>query len=165
MLETQDFNDDKKDAGEIGASHTVTAIYEVVPAAIKSEIPKVKTPKVASLKYQLRAEAAPPANNAANNDELLTLKLRYKQPDGDRSTKLEFPITDNGQPFAEATDDFKFASAVASFGMLLRNSEHRGNTSYDSVLEIAEEGAGKDRHGYRAEFLQMVRRAKELAAE
>jgi len=165
MLKTQDFNDDKKDAGEIGAGHTVTAIYEVVPAAIKVETLEVEAPKVDPLKYQLRAEAAAPASDADASDELLTLKLRYKQPDGDRSTKLEFPITDNGQPFAEATDDFKFASAVASFGMLLRNSEHCGNATYDAVLEIAEDGAGKDRHGYRAEFLQLVRQAKQLAGE
>ncbi len=166
MLKTQDFNDDKKDAGEIGAGHTVTAIYEVVPAGVA-----VETPKVDPLKYQLRAEAAAPlaaakpASDADASDELFTLKLRYKQPDGDRSTKLEFPITDNGQPFAEASDDFKFASAVASFGMLLRHSEHSGNASYDAVLEIAEDGSGKDLHGYRAEFLQLVRQAKVLAGE
>ena len=165
LLETQDFNDDKKDAGEIGAGHTVTAIYEVVPAGVK-----VETPKVDALKYQQHAEKAPqPRNRAASvadaSDELLTLKLRYKQPDGDTSTKLEFPIIDNGQSFAEATDDFKFASAVVSFGMLLRHSEHGGNSSYASVLEIAEEGSGKDVHGYRAEFLQLVRQAKVLAGE
>ena len=166
MLETQDFNDDKKDAGEIGAGHTVTAIYEVVPAGVKKE-----TPKVDPLKYQLRAEVAAPSEAAprlrdgATSDELLTLKIRYKQPDGDKSTKLEFPITDNGQPFAEATDDFKFASAVASFGMLLRHSEHSGNASYGAVSEIAEESLGKDLHGYRAEFLQLVRQAKVLAGE
>ncbi len=166
MLETQDFNDDKKDAGEIGAGHTVTAIYEVVPAGVE-----VETPEVDPLKYQLRAAAAEPSeaakttSDADASDELLTLKLRYKQPGGDSSTKLEFPITDNGQTFAEATDDFKFASAVASFGMLLRHSEHRGNTTYSAVLEIAEDGSGKDLHGYRAEFLQLVRQAKVLAGE
>lgn len=95
----------------------------------------------------------------------MTLKIRYKQPDGDTSTKLEFPITDAGQPFAEATGDFKFAAAVASFGMLLRDSEHRGETSYDAVLEIAEDGSTRDPHDYRTEFLQMVRQAKSLAGE
>ena len=178
MLETQDFNDDKKDAGEIGAGHTVTAIYEVVPAGVAVETPKVDPLKyqpraetTAPVKQQLRAEAAAPTepaktpSDADASDELLTLKLRYKQPDGDRSTKLEFPITDNGQTFAEATDDFKFASAVASFGMLLRHSEHSGNASYAAVLEIAEDGGGKDLRGYRAEFLQLVRQAKVLAGE
>ena len=81
------------------------------------------------------------------------------------STKLEFPITDNGQSFAKASDDFKFASAVASFGMLLRNSQHQGHTSFSAVEEIAQDGVGKDEHGYRAEFLQLVRRAKQLAGE
>ena len=160
MLKTQDFNDDKKDAGEIGAGHTVTAIYEVVP-----EGQTVDTPVVDALKYQQHVDKTKAANDADASGELLTLKIRYKQPDGDRSTKLEFPITDNGQTFAEATDDLKFASSVASFGMLLRHSEHCGTASYDAVLEIAEEGSGKDLRGYRAEFLQLVRQAKALAGE
>ena len=162
MLKTEDFNDDKKDAGEIGAGHTVTAIYEIVPAGQSVDVPAVDP-----LKYQ---KAARPAldQDALEQDatgELLTLKLRYKQPDGDKSTKVEFPITDIGQSFAEASDDFKFASAVASFGMLLRHSEHQGATSYSAVEEIAQEGAGEDRHGYRAEFLQLVRQARQLAGE
>lgn len=165
MLKTQDFNDDKKDAGEIGAGHTVTAIYEVVPAG-----KQVETPAVDPLKYQQPAKTAPStavatADAADASGELLTLKIRYKQPDGDTSTKLEFPITDNGQSFAAATNDFKFASAVASFGMLLRNSEHRGYTSYSAVEEIAQDSTGEDTQGYRAEFLQLVRHAKQLAGE
>jgi len=157
MLRTEDFNDDKKDAGEIGAGHTVTALYEVVPAG-KS----VNVPGADPLKYQ---QAAQPANEATASDELLTLKIRYKAPDGDTSTKLEFPITDGGGSFAEATDDFQFAAAVASFGMLLRDSVHRGNTSYAAVLEIAENSVGRDMHEYRAEFLQLVQRAQQLAGE
>ncbi len=159
MLETEDFNDDKKDAGEIGAGHTVTAIYEVVPAGQATEDPAVDP-----LKYQTPAKSKL-TNDAGALEELLTLKLRYKQPDGDKSTKVEFPITDEGKAFAEATDDFKFASAVASFGMLLRSSEHRGTTSYSAVQEIAQDGTGKDKHGYRAEFLQLVHQAKALAGE
>ena len=157
MLRTEDFNDDKKDAGEIGAGHTVTALYEIVPTG-----KAVGTPSVDPLKYQ---QSAKPTSEGATSDELLTLKIRYKQPDGDTSTKLEFPISDAGGSFAEATDDFQFAAAVASFGMLLRNSEHRGNTSYAAVLEIAESGAGRDLHEYRAEFLQLVKRARQLAGE
>lgn len=95
----------------------------------------------------------------------MTLKIRYKQPDGDKSTKLEFPVTDNRQQFGAASDDFKFAAAVASFGMLLRDSEYRGTSSYESVLEIAEDGSGRDPHEYRAEFLRIVRRARQLAGE
>ncbi|NOY43010.1 MAG: VWA domain-containing protein [Planctomycetes bacterium] len=171
MLRTEDFNDDKKDAGEIGAGHTVTALYEIVPAG-KS----VDAGSVDPLKYQPgeKPASAGLANEKSGpaSDELLTLKIRYKKPDGDKSTKLEFPINDNGNSFAEATPDFKFAAAVASFGMLLRNSEHRGETSYDAVLEIAESvvympvsGREPDPHGYRAEFLKLVQQAKNLAGE
>ena len=101
----------------------------------------------------------------AESDELLTLKIRYKQPDGDTSTKLEFPISDIGGSFAEASGDFKFAAAVASFGMLLRDSEHRGTTSCGAVLEFAGDGATRDPHGYRAELLGMVQQAKQLSGE
>lgn len=158
MLKTEDFNNDKKDAGEIGAGHTVTAIYEVVPAG-----QTIDTPAVDPLKYQ--QSRAKPSSDADTSEELLTLKLRYKQPDEDVSTKLEFPITDEGQSFAKASDDFKFASAVASFGMLLRHSQQQGITSYSAVEEIAQDGTGRDKHGYRAEFLQLVRQAKQLAGE
>ncbi len=96
---------------------------------------------------------------------MLTLKIRYKQPDGDTSTKLESPNTDGGGTFAGATEDFQFAAVVASFGMLLRASEHFGNISCAAVLEIAENGVKRDPHDYRAEFLQMVRRAQQLAGE
>ncbi len=157
MLKTEDFNDDKKDAGEIGAGHTVTAIYEVIPAGQPFEAPGVDP-----LKYQQRAK---PQGETDDSGELLTLKLRYKQPDEDVSTKLEFPITDTEGSFAKASDDFKFASAVASFGMLLRHSQHQGHTSYSAVEEIANDGVGEDQHGYRAEFLQLVRRAKQLAGQ
>jgi Ca-activated chloride channel family protein len=157
MLRTEDFNDDKKDAGEIGAGHTVTALYEVVPMG-KS----VGSPEVDPLKYQSTAK---PVSDLQASDELLTLKIRYKKPDAQTSTKLEIPITDGGGSFAEATGDFQFAAAVASFGMLLRNSEHQGNSSYAAVLEIAENGAQRDPQGYRAEFLQLVQRARQLAGE
>ena len=157
MLRTEDFNDDTKDAGEIGAGHTVTALYEIVPTG-----KAVGTPSVDPLKYQQSAKKFIDGPMIA---ELLTLKIRYKQPDGDTSTKLEFPISDAGGSFAEATGDFQFAAAVASFGMLLRDSEHRGNASYAAVLEIAEAGAKRDPHGYRAEFLQLVGRARQLAGE
>ncbi|QDS98457.1 vWA domain-containing protein [Adhaeretor mobilis] len=165
MLEAKDFNDDKKDAGEIGAGHTVTALYEIVPAG-----QSITSTDVDDLKYQESPESRDQRleenkEDLVPSEELLTLKLRYKQPDGDTSTKLEFPITDAGGSFAEASDDFKFAASVASFGMVLRNSEHRGDTSYAAVLEIAENGAAEDKHGYRAEFLTLVRRAKELAGE
>ena len=157
ILAAEDFNDDKKDAGEIGAGHTVTALYELVPAGGKVELPDVDP---------LRYQTAPSANqNEQVSDELLTLKLRYKQPDGDTSQLLEFPTTDSGSPFAKATADFQFAAAVASFGMLLRGSAHQGISTYDAVQEIAESAKGPDKHGYRAEFIEMVKRAKPHAEQ
>jgi len=155
MLAAEDFNNDKKDAGEIGAGHTVTALYEIVPAGGKVDLPAVDP-----LKYQ--AQGAPGGNQAVSN-ELLTLKLRYKEPEEDSSKLLEFPVVDGKAPFGRASADFQFASAVASFGMLLRGSEHKGTGSYGAVLEIAESAKGADKHGYRAEFVEIVRRAEALA--
>jgi Ca-activated chloride channel family protein len=170
VLAAEDFNDDKKDAGEIGAGHTVTALYEIVPAG-----QKVDAANVDELKYD-----APAAVNVADvgtvpdrdglgpapADELLTLKIRYKEPDGERSTKLEFPIADSGEKFATASDDFKFASAVASFGMLLRGSQFKGDATFAGVKEIAESASrDRDPHGYRKEFAQMIDKARELAGE
>jgi Ca-activated chloride channel family protein len=164
MLRTEDFNDDKKDAGEIGAGHTVTALYEIVPAG-----ETVGTPSVDPLKYQPESpspqsseEAITQRSSGPASTELLTLKLRYKLPDADTSTKVEFPITDSSGSFADASDDFQFAAAVASFGMLLRNSEYKGNATFDSVLEMAQSALGEDPHGYRGEFLELIRGAKNL---
>jgi Ca-activated chloride channel family protein len=154
MLAPEDFNDDKKDAGEIGAGHTVTALYELVPAGEEVDVPSVDP-----LKYQTTTR---PSDESVA-EELLTLKLRYKAPDGDKSKLLEFPVVDGGAPFGKASPDFQFAAAVASFGMLLRDSEHQGDATYDAVLEIATAAKGPDAHGYRAEFLDIVRRAKALA--
>lgn len=155
ILAAEDFNDDQKDAGEIGAGHTVTALYEVVPSGVEVDVPSVDP-----LKYQKpeRSGEATPESN-----ELLTLKLRYKAPDGDTSKLLEFPVVDSGTAFSSSTPEFQFASAVASFGMLLRNSEHKGDSSYAAVLEIATSAKGPDTHGYRAELLEMVRKAKRLS--
>ncbi len=156
VLAAEDFNDDKKDAGEIGAGHTVTALYEIVPADAKVD---VDAADVDALKYQRPAQLT----DEADSDELLTLKLRYKQPDGDKSTLISFPVDDNTQRFSEATDDFQFAAAVASFGMLLRDSAYSGNATYDAVSEIAAASVGEDEWGYRSEFLELVKQAKELS--
>jgi Ca-activated chloride channel family protein len=173
VLAAEDFNNDAKDAGEIGAGHTVTALYEIVPIG-----EEVATTNVDELKY------APPAAkvelnqfdsevdeqkysaDAEASSELLTLKIRYKQPDGDTSTKLEFPVADAGQSFSKASSDFQFASSVAGFGMLLRGSPYKGDATFAGMLEIAESSAGnEDPHGYRREFTQMIARAKQLAGE
>ena len=153
LLAKEDFNDDTKDAGEIGAGHAVTALYEIVPAG--GDIP---TPDVDELKYQKPSSLT----KEAKSGEMLTLKLRYKQPDGEKSKLLEFPVKDSGKKADAASGDFKFASAVASFGMLLRGSKYAGDATYDSVLKLADAGKGDDTHGYRAEFIDMVKQAKKV---
>jgi Ca-activated chloride channel family protein len=166
VMAAEDFNNDKKDAGEIGAGHTITALYEVVPVG-----KRVDATQVDDLKYAAKAEADKSEEAKGDDDkederdELLTLKIRYKEPDGDKSTKLEIPISDNGQSFAKSTEDFKFASAVASFGMLLRDSRYKGNATYAAVAEIAQSASERDPHGYRKEFVEMVRRGKELSGQ
>jgi Ca-activated chloride channel family protein len=154
LLRKEDFNNDKIDAGEIGAGHTVTALYEVVPvgAAVSPSVPPVDP-----LKY-----SAPPENARSNSSEMLTVKLRYKKPESDKSESLERAVVDDGKQFANASADFKFAAAVAEFGMLLRDSEFKGSGTLGAVLEWAQEGKGVDTSGYRAGFLELVRKAEAL---
>ncbi len=156
VLAHADFNDDRKDAGDVGAGHTVTALYELVPPGAVQGFARVD-----ELKYQ---RPAPALKAAADSNELLTLKLRYKQPDGETSRLLEHAVTDPGRKYGQAAADFKFAAAVAAFGMRLRGSQHVGGITYDAVLELADEGRGKDPQGYRAEFVELVKKAKTLAA-
>ncbi|MBI1319959.1 MAG: DUF3520 domain-containing protein [Candidatus Hydrogenedens sp.] len=153
-LAARDFNDDTKDAGEIGAGHRVTALYEIVPPG------GVPQPGVDPLKYQTQPEPAPVDD--AHGGELMTLKIRYKQPDGDTSKLLEFPIQDRSRPFAQADDDFRFAASVAAFGMLLRGSEYRGTATMQDVNNWAAGALGEDPHGYRVEFLDLVRKASAM---
>lgn len=155
VLAAQDFNDDTKDAGEIGAGHTVTALYELVPPGEDIDLPNVDP-----LKYQQQQTPA----EGTGTDEWFTLKIRYKQPDGDDSKLLTFPAKDTGGDFDAASPDFKFASAVAAFGMLLRESQYKGNADYRDVIDWAESGFGKDESGYRKEFVQLVREAKRIAS-
>jgi len=155
LLRKEDFNDDKKDAGEIGAGHTVTALYEMVPAG-----QPIATPAVDPLKYQTPVAPA----TGAPSGELLTLKLRYKQPDGDTSKLMTIPVSDAGQGFDRSSGDFQFAAAVAAFGMVLRDSPHKGSASYELVSELAGAGLGFDPGGYRAEFVELVKKARSLPA-
>lgn len=172
-LADRDFNDDRKDAGEIGAGHRVTALYELVPAGMSvAERPLSDPP---SLKYQPNRNPVVEANDEPKPDlnvaslpvdgELFTVALRYKAPAGDRSQKLEFAVTDRGTKFEQATSDFRFAAAVAQFGMLLKESPYRGQASFDLVIETAGGARGSDREGYRAEFVEMARVANTLLAE
>ncbi|MBX3734918.1 MAG: von Willebrand factor type A domain-containing protein [Verrucomicrobiae bacterium] len=159
LLRDRDFNDDTKDAGEVGAGHQVTVLYEIEPAV----------PNLAGtdpLRYQGATEAAPdPAVRLrrGHEDELLLLKVRYQAPEGTRSRLIEQPVKDGFQEWARASADLRFAAAVAGYGMLLRQSPHRGDLTWDRVLRMAEEGLGADREGYRAEFVDLARRAQHLS--
>ena len=151
-----DFNNNEIDAGEIGAGHTVTALYEVAPAGANAN-PAARVPPVDPLKYSSPTEKA-----RSNSNEMLILKLRYKEPDGDKSELVERPVMDDSRQFANASPDFKFAAAVAEFGMLLRDSQFKGSGTLGAVLEWAQEGKGIDSNGYRAGFLELVRKAEAL---
>ncbi len=161
MLRKEDFNNDKVDAGEIGAGHTVTALYEVVPVGANAN-PAASVPQVDSLKYQPNEPKKNASHSEAATVEMLTVKLRYKKPDGDKSELIEQPVLDSNAAFAGTSSDFKFAAAVAEFGMLLRDSEHKGNGTFGAVLEWAQEGKGSDANGYRAGFIELVRKAQAL---
>lgn len=153
LLAAEDFNDDTKDAGELGAGHSVTALYEIVPVGAKSS---AKIRGVDPLRYQTPRTVTP----AARGGELAFVKLRYKAPDGDTSKLLEHPVKDDVA--ASPSADFRFAAAVAAFGMVLRESEHRGNATIDQVIALAREGLGKDREGYRAEFIRLAEKVKAM---
>ncbi|HZN33012.1 MAG TPA: YfbK domain-containing protein, partial [Pirellulaceae bacterium] len=168
-LADRDFNDDTKDAGDIGAGHSVTALYQVVPVGVESELGR---PGVDPLKYQETAASGRreppdgvPLTEAAKSGEMLTLKLRYQPPAGGTSTLLTFPVKDSGQRFGSASPDFQFAAAVASFGQLLRNSKYKGDVSFAAVLETASAAKGQDKHGLRAEFLELVKAAQRLSGD
>jgi Ca-activated chloride channel family protein len=161
MLRKEDFNNDKIDAGEIGAGRTVTALYEVVPAGALAANPEVDPLKYSRLRQGSGAVSGA-AGEAFDSNEMLTVKLRYKAPDGDKSELTERVLVDNGANFANAAPDLKFAAAVAEFGMLLRDSEHKGNGTLAAVLEWAQEGKGSDPNGYRAGFIELVRKAQGL---
>jgi Ca-activated chloride channel family protein len=160
LLAARDFRDDKKDAGEIGAGHRVTAIYEVELVGDTAAVVAGAEP----LKYQRQPEPRPEpvAVDPAASRELLTVKLRWKRPEGDTSTLLEVPLSDRGGAFDTASADFRFASAVAAFGMILADGQGRGEATLPMVARIAASALGSDPGGYRAEFLDLVRRAESL---
>ena len=153
LLKDEDFNNDAKDAGDMGAGHTVTAFYEVIPTGIKNEY----VGKIDDLKYQKKEKVT--VKPTGSND-LLTVKLRYKAPDKDVSKKIELPFVDNKGN--NVSSDFRFASAVAMFGQLLRDSDFKGNASYDKVINLAKQGLNNDDKGYRREFIRLVEAAKGL---
>lgn len=147
ILDKEDFADDTKDAGELGSGHSVTALYEVIPYSSDEEVAQIGDLKYQDTKINPKAFKSP---------EVMTVKLRYKEPDGDKSKLIEAPVLDKKVSLEKSTDNFKFSAAVAEFGMLLRDSEFKGSTSFETILKLAQEGKGKDTHGYRAEFIRLV---------
>lgn len=150
LLANEDFENDRKDAGEMGAGHAVTALYEVVPVGSRTDV----TTSDPSLRYQ-----QPRVNTRSNGNELLFVKVRYKKPNGSRSMLLEQPVHDSHR---DAGNELRFAAAVAAYGMLLRDSEHRGSASYDMVLRLARSAVGRDPEGYRQEFIRLVEATRSL---
>lgn len=150
-LQNEDFNNDKKDAGDMGSGHTVTALYEIVPASSKSN--KTELQKLDDLKYQQTQLNT----KTTNTNELLTLKLRYKEPAGDQSKLLQTIVTTQTITPEKLSDNYKFSAAVAAYGMLLRNSKFKGSANYNQVLELAQQARGKDEDGNRGEFVKLVK--------
>jgi Ca-activated chloride channel homolog len=156
MLAKEDFNDDKKDAGELGSSHTVTALYEIIPAGTDSRFLEDPDP--------LRYRKGDLRNSNRHGDEAIFVKLRYKDPNGDVSNLIEHPVMQKEIPLGQASANFRFAAAVAQFGMLLRGSEFKAAATYANVISLANGAKGTDREGYRAEFIELVRKAQSLSA-
>jgi Ca-activated chloride channel family protein len=153
VMANEDFNDDKKDAGELGAGHTVTALYEIVPVGVKSEY----FPKTDDLKYQQNQ-----LSNQSQTNELMTVKFRYKPLKKEESVLITQTIEKNAQDWESTSDNFRFSASVASFGMILRESPYKGKSNYEQILSMARGSKGKDDNGYRSDFIQMVESAKML---
>lgn len=150
-MKNEEFHDDKKDAGDMGSGHSVTAIYEIVPTGVTS--PYLQKTDV--LKYQKTGALV-------DSQELLTLKVRFKKPDSEKSVLLDFPVKNVSQPLASTSDNFRFAASVAEFGLLLRQSEYKGNAQYNEAIKRAKTAFGKDEEGYRSEFVRLVKLTQAL---
>jgi Ca-activated chloride channel homolog len=156
LLNKEDFNNDKKDAGDIGSGHTVTALYEIVPVGVNSKFIE----KVDDLKYQKWGGP----HTQRDDGELMTIKFRYKKPDGDKSKLIEHPIMDKNNS-GKTSDNFRFVAAVAQFGMLLTDSEFKQDASFDSARKLASGALGDDEEGYRSEFLELINNASKVKGE
>ena len=152
MLADEDFNDDKKDAGELGSGHTVTALYEVIPHGVDID---TSLSDIDPLKYQTPTT---PINGFG--DELMTVKLRYKKPNGNKSILLSQIVQKSTN--RELSENLSFAASVASFGMVLRDSKFKGNSSFSLAERLARSSKGVDEHGYRTEFIKIVELAELL---
>ncbi len=154
LLRAEDFHDDKKDAGEMGAGHTVTALYELIPVGVSTHLPKVD-----KLKYQ----ETQIKKEASQKGELATVKFRYKPPADSTSQLIEMPVFDKEIKLDKTSANFRHAAAVAGFGLLLRKSEFKGNISFEQVLELAKGAKGTDVEGYRQEFIQLIEKCQLLS--
>lgn len=152
LLKDEDFDNDKKDAGELGAGHSVTALYEIIPAGTKE-----KLSKAVRLKYQYTK-----LSKASGSDEIVTVKLRYKPPKSDKSKLISFALKDGTVELERTSGNFRFAAAVAQFGMLLKDSKYKGKTVYKDILQLAKGSKGEDEYGYRSEFIRLVKLARNL---
>nr|WP_240348159.1 VWA domain-containing protein [Longitalea arenae] len=157
VMAAEDFNDDQKDAGELGSGHTVTALYEVIPAGVKTDF----IGKVDELKYQPTKISLTPGGS----DEIMTIKLRYKKPDEELSKLIVHPVNDTHLALANTSDNFRFSAAVACFGMLLRNSAFKQHATFQQVLQLAKGAKGADENGYRQEFINLAQAAGSLTAK
>lgn len=158
LLEDKDFNDDRKDAGDLGSGHTVTALYEVIPTGIKSSF----SGSVDDLKYQENKKNRTTDNGSK---EILTVKLRYKEPDGNSSKLLQQAVMDGSLLFKNTSNNFRFAASVAEFGLLLRQSDFKQQASFEQVISTATQAMGKDKEGYRSEFIKLAKSAKLMAED
>ncbi len=155
MLASEDFNDDAKDAGELGSGHTVTALYEIIPVGVKDDFTKSVDP----LKYQSNEKKLA----GSNTNEILTIKLRYKKPDEDVSKLITHSVIDEHVSLVNTSNNFRFSASVAEFGLMLRDSEYKQGSSYQQVMSMAKSAKGNDNNSYRAEFIQLVQAATSLA--
>ncbi|SFH29277.1 YfbK domain-containing protein [Pedobacter insulae] len=155
LLADEDFNNDLKDAGDLGSGHTVTALYEIIPVGVKSNFAGL----IDDLKYQSTPKATP----SYHGNEMLTIKLRYKEPTKNVSKSLQKVVMDNVN--TKTSDNFRFAAAVAEFGMLLRESDFKQNSSYPQLIELAMGALGSDKEGYRSEFVRLAKSTHLMAGD
>ncbi len=152
LLNNEDFNDDKKDAGELGSGHTVTAIYEIIPAGSSELVASID-----NLKYQQTT-----VSTASNSDEVMTIKFRYKEPKESTSKLITHSVSDKKTDFNSSSENCKFSCAVAEFGLVLRDSRFKGDSNFKNIIAMAKSAKGTDDEGYRAEFIKLVEMAELL---
>ncbi len=155
LLRPEEFRDDTVDAGELGAGHTVTAIYEIIPASSREAVAELD-----SLRYQ-SIQISPEARQSA---EMMTVKLRYKEPDGETSIPLEQPVLNRPVRLRETSERYRFSAAVVGYGLMLQNSRFKGNLHWEMVKELAANSMSSDPHGYKAEFMELIQKAIRLGS-